>query len=191
MTRTRIAFLSPFALVILLGACDSVDDCGDTDAYGDADTDTDTDSDVDADTDADADGDTSTDPGIIPEEGPWTGPVTGPIGGPCADDAYDPGDVFSFTIVETTADGFDLTTGDYSAWCALDGSSFTCDPVQVQVSGDVADATILRTFVLSGELSTADDMSGGVAFESACTGAGCTTTGACVLTWSFSAQESS
>jgi hypothetical protein len=125
------------------------------------------------------------------EEGPWTGPATGPIGGPCADDAYDPGDVFSFTVGGTAADGFDLSTGAYATWCALAGSAFTCDPAQEQVAGPVADTIILRTFVISGELSTADDMSGDVAFESACTGAGCASTSPCGLTWSFSAQESS
>jgi hypothetical protein len=126
-----------------------------------------------------------------PEEGPWTGSITGPIGGPCADDAYDPGAVLTFTIQKTSSDGFAFGTGELATTCSLTGASFACDPAEVQVAGLAADATILRTFVYSGELSTNDDMRGEVAFESTCTGAGCTTSTACSLTWSFSAQESS
>jgi hypothetical protein len=168
MMRDRFTYASQLALVALLGGCDLLDDdCNDT---------------ADDSAESAAGG---------PEEGPWTGAVSGLVGGPCADDAYDPGQVMSFTVVETAADGFDLSTDGYATWCSLSGTSFACDAAQVQVAGDAADATILRKFVLSGELSTADDMSGEVVFETSCAGAGCATNAACALTWSFSAQESS
>jgi hypothetical protein len=128
----------------------------------------------------------------IAEEGPWTGSISGLVGGPCEDDTYSPGKVLNFTIVETSSDGFELTTDEYAADCSLDKESFTCEPANVQVSGATDDTVILRTFTYSGELSTNDDISGDVAFESTCTGSGCTeSTAACRLTWRFSAKESS
>jgi hypothetical protein len=125
------------------------------------------------------------------EEGPWTGSATGPVGGPCADDAYAPGAAVAFSVVSTSQDGFDLTTDELVTHCALDGRLAGEQPATVQVAGSVANSTLLRTFVYSGELTARDDMTGEVAFESTCTGSGCTTTTACGLTWSFTARESS
>jgi hypothetical protein len=128
---------------------------------------------------------------FIPEGGPWKGSVSNLVGGPCEDDPYDPGEIISFTVSDHSQDGFDLATDEYTAWCSLNGKAFTCDPAEWQVAGDAADATILRTFRYSGDFTTADDMHGKVEFESVCTGAGCTVTEPCAVTWKFKAQESS
>jgi hypothetical protein len=128
---------------------------------------------------------------LIPEGGPWKGSISSLVGGPCADDPYDPGDSMSFTVGDSSQDGFDLATDEYTTWCSLNDKAFTCDPAEWQVAGEAADATILRTFRYEGDFSAADDMHGKVEFETVCTGAGCTTTTPCTLTWKFKAAESS
>lgn len=117
---------------------------------------------------------------VQPQEGAWTmseidfsSDTCGFEDGPDdtgSDESED--SMMNLTLNEDGSYGL-LVDDELTFSCALSGSTFTCDTLEVSESEPDSDMTFISTFNISGTFTTNTDFNGDVGMDMACDGADC------------------
>ena len=117
---------------------------------------------------------------VQPQEGAWTMSEIDFISDTCGFEDG-PGDTGSsepetstmnLTLNEDGSYGL-LVDDELTFSCALSGSAFTCDPLEVSEAEPDSDMTFISTFNISGTFTTNTAFNGDVGMDMACDGADC------------------